>query len=201
MDGTRLVRLRPTFDRQQVRPLDLRQHKAAQPLHAWRASIQDAVVRQRPRTAGAVRRARHQVVRHDRLNDCCSPTLQVDHGAVSALQWAWHRRTKRQSKHRDVGQTVLCTDRQERSEHRMGGASRHQATGDDRFRIRTSRRPGLWWPAQHWPDRPRSVHALACFLALLLSRIVVLRLHDRPLAIGVSLLTERLRGIAEALVV
>ena len=39
------------------------------------------------------------------------------------------------------------------------------------------------------------------YVALLLSRIVLLRLQDRPLAIGVSLLTERLRGIEEALVV
>ena len=45
------------------------------------------------------------------------------------------------------------------------------------------------------------VHALYCFLALLLIRIVLLRLQDRHLAIGVGLLTERLRGIEEALVV
>ena len=45
------------------------------------------------------------------------------------------------------------------------------------------------------------MHALYCFLALLFIRIVLLRLHERNLAVGVDLLTERLRGIQEALVV
>src|SRR5712691_2639651 len=80
-------------------------------------------------------------------------------------------------------------------------AYRHQAKVEDMFRISKSRRPGLWWPAHHWTDSTLSVHALSCFLALLLTRIVLLRLQDRHLAIGVGLLTERLRGIEEALVV
>src|SRR5439155_20516389 len=50
---------------------------------------------------------------HIRLNDFFSPTLQVDHGAVTDLQWEWDRRKKRQIKHRDLGKTVLFTDRQE----------------------------------------------------------------------------------------
>lgn len=182
-----------------MRTLDLLQQQAAQPLHALRASIQDAVVRQRPRTEGAVRRAMHPLVRHDRLNDCFSPTLQVDHGAVTDLQWEWDRRKKRQSKHRDVGQTVLLTDRQELSDHRMVVAYRQQAKVEALFRISQSRRPGLWWPAHHGTDSTLSVHALDCFGALLLSRIVLLRLQDRHLAIGGSLLTERRRGIEEAL--
>ena len=45
------------------------------------------------------------------------------------------------------------------------------------------------------------MHALYCFLALLFIRMVVLRLHERHLAVGVDLLTERLRGLHEALVV
>ena len=45
------------------------------------------------------------------------------------------------------------------------------------------------------------MHALYCFLALLLIRIVLLRLHERNLSIGAELPTERLRGIHQALVV
>jgi transposase len=201
IDGKLLVSFSPTFYRKQVRTLDLLQQKADQQLHALRASIQDAVGRKRPRKEGAVRRAMNQVVRHDRLNDFFSPTLQVDHGAVYDLHWEWDRRKKRQIKHRDLGKTVLFTDRQELSDHRMVVAYRNQAKVEDLFRIRKSRRPGLWWPAHHWTDSKLSVHALYCFLALLLSRIVLLRLQDRHLAIGVSLLTERLRGIEEALIV
>src|SRR6266853_769027 len=69
------------------------------------------------------------------------------------------------------------------------------------LRISKSRRPGLWWPAYHGTDSTLSGHALYCFLALLFIRIVLLRLHERHLAVGVDLLTERLRGIHEALVV
>ena len=44
-------------------------------------------------------------------------------------------------------------------------------------------------------------HDRSRFVALLLIRIVVLRLQERNLSIGVELLTERLRGIQEALVI
>lgn len=92
------------------------------------------------------------------------------------------------------GKTVLFTDRQELSDHRMVVAYRNQAKVEDMFRISKSRRPGLWWPAHHWTASNLSVHALYCFVALLLIRIVLLRLQDRHLSIGVGLLTERLRG-------
>jgi len=199
--GKLLVSFSPSFYRKQVRTLDLLQHKAEQKLHALHASIQAAVARQRPRKEGAVRREINQIVRHDRLHDFFSPTLQLDHGAVTALQWEWDRQKKRQIKHRDLGKTVLFTDRQELSDQRMVVAYRNQAKVEDLFRISKSRRPGLWWPAHHWTDSKLLVHALYCFLALLLIRIVLLRLQDRHLAIGVGLLTERLRGIEEALVV
>jgi transposase len=80
-------------------------------------------------------------------------------------------------------------------------AYRSQAKAEEMFRISKSRRPGLWWPAYHWTDSKLSVHALDCFVALLLIRIVLLRLQERNLSIGVELLTERLRGIQEALVI
>ena len=110
-------------------------------------------------------------------------------------------RKKRAIKHRDFGQTVLFTDRQELEPHRMVLAYRSQAKAEAMFRISKSRRPGLWWPASHWTDSQLSVPALSCFLALWLIRIVLLRLHERNLSVGVALLTERLRGIHEALVV
>ena len=61
IDGKLLVSFSPTFYRKQVRTLDLLQQKADQQLHALRASIQDAVVRKRPRT-GRRRPARDEPV-------------------------------------------------------------------------------------------------------------------------------------------
>src|SRR2546425_11235754 len=201
MSGKLLLSFSPTFYRKQVRTLDMLQKKAEQQLHALRDAIEQAAGRQRPRKEGAVRRAISQLLRHDRLKDFFCATLQVDQGAVQDLRWQWDRRKKRHIKHHDFGKTVLFTDRQERSDQRMVVAYRHQAEVEEMFRISKSRRPGLWWPAHHWTDSKLSVHALYCFVALLLIRIVLLRLHAHNLAIGVEILTERLRSIQEALVV
>ena len=201
IQGQLLVSFSPAFYRQQVRTLDLLQRKATQRLLQLRVSIQQAVARNRPRTEKAVKGEIAQLVRHDRLKEFFSPTLALHHGRVQDLRWQWDRRTKRAIKHRDFGKTVLFTDRQELEPQRMVLADRSQATAEEMFRISKSRRPGLWWPASHWTDSTLSVHALYCFLALLLIRLLLLRLHERNLSIGVDLLTERLRGIHEALVV
>ncbi len=199
--GKLLVSFSPRFYRSQVRTLDLLQRKAQQQLLQLHASIQQAVARKRPRTEKAVRQEVTQVVRLDRLKDFFSFTLRVDQGKVQELCWQWDRRKKRQMKHHDLGKTVLFTDRQELEPRRMVIAYRSQAKVEEMFRISKSRRPGLWWPAYHWTDSKLSVHALYCFVALLLIRIVLLRLQERNLSIGVELLTERLRGIQEALVI
>jgi len=199
--GKLLVSFSPRFYRRQVRTLDLLQRKADQKLRTLQATIQEAVARNRPRTEQAVRREMSRALRHDRLKDFCSPTLRLHHGAVEALSWEWDRRKKRAIKHGTFGRTVLFTDRRELSDQRIVVAYRSQAKVEAMFRISKSRRPGLWWPAYHWTDSKLSVHALYCFLALLLIRIVVLRLQERHLALGVDLLLERLRGMQEALVV
>ena len=201
IQGQLLVSFSPAFYRQQVRTLALLQRKATQRLLQLRVSIQQAVARNRPRTEKAVQGEIAQLVRHDRLKEFFSPTLALHHGRVQELRWQWDRRTKRAIKHRDFGKTVLFTDRQELEPQRMVLAYRSQAKAEEMFRISKSRRPGLWWPASHWTDSTLSVHALYCFLALLLIRLLLLRLHERNLSIGVDLLTERLRGIHEALVV
>jgi hypothetical protein len=181
--------------------LDLLQRKATQRLFHRRGAIQQAVARNRPRTEQAVQGAIAQLVRHDRRKECLAPTLHLHHGQVQELSWQWDQRKKRAIKHRDFGKTVLFPDRQAREPHRMVLASRSQAKAEAMFRLSKSRRPGLGWPAYHWTDSKRAVHALYCFLALLLIRIVLLRLHERHLSVGVALVTERLRGIHEALVV
>ena len=201
IQGQLLVSFSPTFYRQQVRTLDLLQRKATQRLLQLRVAIQQAVAHNRPRTEKAVQGEIAQLVRHDRLKDFFAPTLQLHHGRVQDLSWQWDGRKKRAIKHRDFGKTVLFTDRQGLEPQRMVLAYRSQAKAEEMFRISKSRRPGLWWPAYHWTDSKLSVHALYCFLALLLIRIVLLRLHERNLSVGVELLTERLRGIHEALVV
>ena len=201
IQGQLLVSFSPSFYRKQVRTLDLLQRKAEQQLWTLQASIQQAVARHRPRTEQAVKGEIAQLVRHDRLKECFSFTLRLDHTKVQELRWQWDQRKKRTIKHHDFGKTVLFTDRRELAPQRMVLAYRSQAKVEAMFRISKSRRPGLWWPAYHWTDSKLAVHALYCFVALLLIHIVLLQLHERNLSIGVDLLTERLRGMQEALVV
>jgi len=200
-EGKLLVSFSPNFYRKQVRTLDLLQRKAEQQLLQLQAAIREATERNRPRTEKAVKGEIARLVRHDRLKDFFVPTLQLRQGAVVDLSWQWERRKKREIKHRDFGKTVLFTDRQELAAQRIVEAYRHQARVEEMFRISKSRRPGLWWPAYHWTDSTLYVHALYCFLALLMIRMVLLRLQDSTLSIGVDLLMERLQGIEEALVV
>jgi transposase len=199
--GQLLVSFSPRFYRTQVHTLDLLQRKAHQHLLQLHASLQQAVERQRPRTEKAIRQEVTQLVRLDRLKDFFSFTLRLEQGKVQELRWQWDRRKKRQLTHHDLGKTGLFTDRQELEPRRMVLAYRSQAKVEEMFRISKSRRPGLWWPASPWTESKLSVHALYCFVALLLLRIVVLRLQERNLSIGVELLTERLRGMQEALVI
>jgi transposase len=201
IQGQLLVSFSPSFYRNQVRTLDLLQRKAEQTLLTLQAAIRQAVARHRPRTEQAVKGEITQLVRHDRLKEFFSFTLRLDQKKVQDLCWQWDRGKKRAIKHHDCGKTVLFTDRRELEPQRMVLAYRSQAKVEEMFRISKSRRPGLWWPAYHWTDSKLAVHALYCFVALLLIRIVLLQLQASNLSIGVDLLTERLRGIQEALVV
>ena len=200
-EGQLLVVFSPTFSRKQVRTLDLLQRKAEQQLLRLQASVREAAERHRPRTERAVRGEITKLVCHDRLKGFFVPTFQLRQGAVADLRWQWEKRKKRESKQRDFGKTVLLTDRQELDEPRLVEAYRSQARVEEMCRISTSRRPGWWWPASHWTDGTLQVHALYGFLAMLMIRMVWLRLHERHLSIGVDLLLERLQGIEEALVV
>ena len=200
-EGKLLVGFSPTFYRKQVRTLDLLQRKAEQKLLRLQASVREAAQRNRPRTERAVRGEIAKLVRHDRLKDFFVPTFQLSRGAVVELRWQWDRHKKRAIKHRDFGKPVLFTDRQELEPQRIVEAYRSQARAEALFRISKSRRPGLWWPAYHWTDGKLQVHALYCFLAMLMIRMVLLRLQERHLSIGADLLLERLQGIEEALVV
>jgi hypothetical protein len=142
------------------------------------------VERQRPRTEQAVRQEGTPIGRLDRLKDFLAFPLRLEQGQVQELRGPWDRRKKRQSKPHALGQTVLCTDRQELAPHRLGLADRRQAKVEEMGRISKRRRPGWWWPASHWTDSTLSVPALACLVALRLIRTGLRRRQERNLAIG-----------------
>ncbi len=200
-EGKLVISFSPGFYRKQVRTLDRLQQKAEQKLRTLRAGLQEAVERRHPRTERAVQREIDALVRRERLKDFFSAKLRVRQGAVYELSWTWDAHKKRQIKHRYFGKTVLFTDRQDLSEQRIVLAYRSQAKVEAMFRMSKSRQRGLWWPAYHWTDSKLFVHALYCFLALLLIRIVLLQLQEKNLSIGADRLIERLRGIEEGLII
>lgn len=191
--GKVIIVFSPTFYRQQVRTLDLLQKKAEAKLHKLASSFSE-----KKRAEESVRKEIKSIVKQDKLKQFFSYTLAKDSGKVVRLEWKWDSQKKVALKHRHYGKTVLYTDRDDLSEMKIVTAYRSQSKLERVFRISKSRRPGLWWPAYHWTDSKLRVHALTCFLALILLKIVLLRVEEHRLSFGVETLIERLRGIQEA---
>lgn len=194
--GKALLVFSPSFYRQQVRTLDRLQEKADVRLQQVAASLQTS-----RRGEPAVRKEIMEGIRHDLLAQYFSYTLSVKGKRVLGVQWQWDLPKKVHLKHQHFGRTLLYTDRQDLAAHRVVALSREQAQVEALFRISKSRRPGLWWPAYHWTDTKLRVHALTCFLGLLLLQVVLKRLYEHHLSIGVERLMEQLRGIQETLVI
>ncbi len=191
--GKAVIVFSPTFYCKQVRTLDMLQHKAEAKLQQLASSLLE-----KRRTEKPVRSEIEKFLRHDRLKQFFSYTLTMDNGKVARLQWKWDSQNKIALKRRHYGKTILYTDRLDLSHDRIITAYRSQSKLEQVFRISKSRRPGLWWPAYHWTDSKLRVHALTCFLALVLLKIILLRLEKHHLSMGVEALIQRLRGIQEA---
>lgn len=191
--GKAVMVFSPTFYCKQVRTLDMLQHKAEVKLQQLASSLLT-----KKRTEKPVRNEIEDLLRHDRLKHFFSYTLTMDNGKVAGLQWKWDSQKKIALKHRHYGKTILYTDRMDLSDDRIVMAYRSQWKLEQLFRISKSRQPGLWWPAYHWTDSKLRVHALTCFLALVLLKTILLRLENCHLSMGVAVLIQRLRGIQEA---
>jgi transposase len=194
--GKVLIAFSPTFYRKQVRTLDLLQKKAEQKLLNL-----SAAVKKEKRTEKSVKTEIKNILRHDYLKDFCEYNLTTEQGKVVSLTWQWDQKKKVQIKHKNYGKTVLYTNRRDISDARIVKAYRSQAKLEQVFRISKSRRPGLWWPAYHWTDSKIRVHALTCFLALVLIKVVLARLEKDSISISVENLIERLRQIQEAKII
>jgi transposase len=194
--GKVLIVFSPTFYRKQVRTMDLLQKKAEEKLLNLVASV-----KKKKRTEKSVKTEIKNILRHDCLKDLAHVNLTTEKGKVVSLQWNWDQKKKVAIKHQNYGKTLLYTNRLDISDARIVNAYRSQAKLEQVFRISKSRRPGLWWPAYHWTDSKIRVHALTCFLALVLIKVVLMRLEKESISIGVENLIERLRQIQEAKII
>jgi transposase len=160
-----------------------------------------ASLSEKKRTQKAVTKEIEKILKHDRLKDFFEYNLTTEDGKVAQLQWNWDKKKKTELKHRYLGKTILYTDRMDLCEQRIVTAYRSQWKLEQLFRITKSKRPGLWWPAYHWTDNKLRTHAFVCFLALTLLKIVLLRLQNANISIGVERLIEQLRQIQEVKIV
>lgn len=194
--GKALMVFSPSFYHQQACTLDRLQYQAELQLQHLAISLS-----QRRRRESSVRKEIARLVRHDLLSEFFSYTLTTEAGRAVGLQWQWDIKKKVRLKHQRFGRTLLYTDRQDLSARRIVELYWQKAQIEALFRISKSRRPGLWWPAYHWTDTKLRVHALICFVGLLLIQIVLKRLRKHQVTIGVEHLMEQLRGIQETLMV
>jgi len=117
------------------------------------------------------------------------------------------RRVRQQERHqvvlakrRHLDKQILVTSRHDWDSVSIVRAYRRLTRNEDLFRISKSR-PGVWWPPFHWTDSKIRVHALYCFLALVLLAILRLQLHRAGCSVSVDRAVRRLKDIDETLVI
>jgi transposase len=201
-ERTVLVVLSPSFYAKQRAAMNREQAKADEKLTDLAAAIERWRTNRHGRGHSeiAVRRKIQRWVAREHLREYRDMDLQIEGSRAIQLQWKWNPDKKQHVQERYLGKQILVTNRDDWDDATIVSAYRRLTRTENLFRISKSR-PGLWWPMFHWTDSKIRVHALYCFLALILLGVVRLQLREA----GVDLATEEalssLQSIHEALVV
>jgi len=151
-------------------------------------------------TESSVRQKIKSWTSREHLRDFLDVALEVEGKNVVRLDWAWDLGKKQAVQRRHLGKQVLVTDQDSWDDVAIVKAYRRLARTERLFAISKSQ-PGLWWPLNHWTDSKIRVHALYCFLALLLLAILQRELRQAGLQVSVDGALDRLQGMRETLVV
>ncbi len=151
-------------------------------------------------TERSVRRKVKGWTAREHLQEFLDVSLELEGEKVVALDWAWDVKKKREIQRRHLGKQILVTDQHAWDDVTIVMAYRRLTRTERLFAISKSK-PGLWWPLNHWTDSKIRVHALYCFLALLLLAILQLELRQAGLKEDVEWALGRLVGMRESLVV
>jgi transposase len=147
----------------------------------------------------SVRRKIRQWTRRDHLKEFLEIELETEDERVTRLDWRWNRSQKRAVQRRYFGKTLLFTDHDQWDTGSIVKAYRKLYRNEHLFRLSKGRQ-GPWWPMYHWTDSKVRVHALYCYLALLLLSILQLKLREANLSLSVQRALQQLESIEEALV-
>jgi len=192
---TLLRKQRRTLAREQVR-LDGRLQELADKIAAWRGGGRGDT----GHGEAAVRDKLRRWTAREHLREFLDVELEVEEGKVVELRWRWDLASRRAVQRRHLGKQILVTSRHDWDSVQIVRTYRRLTRTEHLFRIAKSR-PGVWWPLFHWTDSKIRVHALYCFLALVLLALLRLELHKAGVAAGVDRAARKLAGIEEALVV
>lgn len=202
-ERTLLVVFSPTFYCKQRKTMNREQRKVegrlqelAEKVEAWR----DGRRQGHGRSEASVRRDIRRWTGREHLREFLDYDLEVEKGKVVGLEWRWNLKKKRQVQRRHLGKQVLVTSRDDWDSASIVRAYRRLNRTENLFRISKSA-PGVWWPLFHWTDSKIRVHALYCFLALVLLAILQLKLREGRLSVSVGTAIRKLRDIDEALLV
>lgn len=185
---------RKTMNREEAKAED-RLRKLAAQIDAWRKSR-----RGKGHSESSVRRKIRQWTCREHLRDYLDLQIETEGDRVMRLHWTWDRECKRSVQHRYLGKRMIVTDQHDWEDADIVLAYRRLTRTESLFKIGKSD-PGLWWPMFHWTDSKIRVHALYCFLALLLLAILRRELREAGLSVSVGRAVERLAKIRESVVV
>lgn len=201
-ERTVLVVFSPNLYRKQRAAMNREQQKVEGKLQELSALV-DAWRERRPGrgyTESSVRRKIKNWTAREHLREFLDVALEVEGEMVVRLNWTWDFPKKQAVQRRHLGKHMLVTDQDSWDDVTIVMAYRRLARTERLFAISKSR-PGLWWPLNHWTDSKIRVHALYCFLALVLLAILQLELRQAGLRLSVDRALDRLEGMRESLVV
>lgn len=118
-------------------------------------------------------------------------------GGLPKLRFRFRKRVWQSMRERQLGKTILFTDRKDWSDAQIVTVYRSQWHVEHAFRRMKNVRYLSFRPQFHWTDQKLKVHALYCVMALLLVSLLRKRLHDAGIDLGTTAILEKLSAIKQ----
>jgi transposase len=116
---------------------------------------------------------------------------------VATLSWRLSSEALAQLERRELGKTLLFTDRADWSDEDVVAAYRGQHHVEHCFRQMKDTRYLSFRPVHHWTDQKLRVHALCCVVALMLCSLLRRRLAQRGIELSIDAVLDALASVRE----
>jgi transposase len=116
---------------------------------------------------------------------------------IAKLEWRLSSEALERLERRELGKTLLFTDRDKWSDEDIVAAYRGQHHVERCFRQMKDTHYLSFRPAHHWTDQKLRVHALCCVLALMLGSLLRRRLAQKGITLSLDAMLDELASIRE----